>query len=138
MHMRATLADVRPERHILYGRRSLAPRRLISGLSAAIMQPASGQTRPPDYPSRPVTIVVGFSAGSTNDASARVIANGLSDTLAQRFIVINREGAAGSLSGQMVAKSKPKGHTADVSCAMRLVRKSGEKCGARMIVAYGG
>jgi len=64
-----------------------------------------------DYPSRPVTIVVGFSAGSTNDASARVIAKRLSEAMGQQFLVVNREGAAGAVSGSMVAKSKPDGYT---------------------------
>lgn len=113
MRMRSTLAlaAVRPERHLFCGRRGLALQLLICGLCAAVMSPASGQTRPPDYPSHPVTIVVSFSAGSTNDASARVIANRLSSILAQQFIVVNREGAAGSIGGQMVAKSKPDGQT---------------------------
>ncbi len=64
-----------------------------------------------DYPNKTVTIVVGFSAGSTNDASARVIARRLSEAFGQQFVVINREGAAGAMSGVQVAKSKPDGYT---------------------------
>jgi tripartite-type tricarboxylate transporter receptor subunit TctC len=82
---------------------------LAVGIVGANPAPAQGQ--PADYPSKPVMIVVGFSAGSTNDASARVIAKRLSETFGQQFIVVNREGAAGAVSGAMVAKARPDGHT---------------------------
>ena len=72
---------------------------------------ALAQGQPTDYPAKPVTVVVGFSAGSTNDASARVISKRLSETFGQQFMVVNREGAAGALSGAMVAKSRPDGYT---------------------------
>jgi tripartite-type tricarboxylate transporter receptor subunit TctC len=83
--------------------------------------PSVAQTKLPDYPLRPVTIVVGFSAGSTTDATARVMARRLSDALGQQFVVLNREGAAATLSGSMVAKSKPDGYTLLWSSASTLV-----------------
>ncbi len=63
------------------------------------------------YPARPVSIYVGFSAGSSNDTTARTMAQQLTDTLGQQFVVINREGNSGVTAAALVAKSKPDGYT---------------------------
>ena len=63
------------------------------------------------YPSRPVTIYVGFPAGSANDSTARTLASQLSEQFGQQFVVINRDGAAGVIAAGLVAKMKPDGHS---------------------------
>lgn len=64
-----------------------------------------------DYPERPVTIVVGYSAGGTTDVIARAIANGLSQELDQSFIVENRPGANSNIGTAQVAAAPADGYT---------------------------
>lgn len=61
-----------------------------------------------DYPSKPVTLVVPFAAGSFNDISARVVAKELGKTFGQPFVVDNRPGVAGI---RTVAAATPNGLT---------------------------
>ncbi len=70
--------------------------------------------RPPTrriYPTRAVTIITPFAAGSVTDATARAIAAYLQETLGQTFIVENRAGAGGMPAASAVAKAAPDGHT---------------------------
>lgn len=63
------------------------------------------------YPSRPVTIITPFAAGSVTDTTARQIAQHLQDALGQPFVVENRAGAGGLLAAGAVARAKPDGYT---------------------------
>ena len=72
---------------------------------------ASVQAQAQTWPSRPVTLVVPFAAGVTGDIVARGLAEYLSGTLGQPFIVENRGGAGGNLGGNVVAKAAPDGYT---------------------------
>src|SRR5262245_56792758 len=62
------------------------------------------------YPSRPVRFVVPFPAGGSTDTGARLIAEKLSRTLHQQFIVENRSGANGNIGIEVVTKSPPDGY----------------------------
>lgn len=64
-----------------------------------------------DYPARPITIVVPFSAGGGVDAIARLLAEQLRASLRQSVIVDNRPGASGMLGAGYVAKAAPDGYT---------------------------
>jgi tripartite-type tricarboxylate transporter receptor subunit TctC len=68
-------------------------------------------TQAQTYPSKAVTIYVGFPAGSTNDSTARAMAQQLSEQLGQPFVVANRDGAAGVIAATAVAKMKPDGYS---------------------------
>jgi tripartite-type tricarboxylate transporter receptor subunit TctC len=68
-----------------------------------------------DFPSKPVTLVVGFAAGGATDASARIIARKLSDNLKQSVVVDNKPGAGGNLAAQLVANAPPDGYTIHLS-----------------------
>jgi len=75
----------------------------------ALSGPAAAQ--PPAWPSRPVRVIVPFGAGSGNDLVARLLAERLSRTLGQPFIVDNRVGANGSIGADAVAHAAPDGYT---------------------------
>ena len=64
-----------------------------------------------DYPSRPVKIIVPFGAGGPADVYARQLAQHLSDTLKQSFVVENRPGAGSIIGTDAVAKSPADGYT---------------------------
>ena len=63
------------------------------------------------WPTKPVRLVVGYSAGGGVDAMARLIAPRLSALLGQQVIVDNRTGAAGLIAGDAVARAVPDGYT---------------------------
>src|SRR4051812_31041095 len=78
-------------------------------LLAPVVGPAPASAQ--DYPSRPVRIIVPFGAGGPADVFARVVAQHLSDTLKQSFVVEDRPGAGSIIGTDAVAKSPPDGYT---------------------------
>jgi tripartite-type tricarboxylate transporter receptor subunit TctC len=65
----------------------------------------------PNYPARPIRLVVGFPPGGTADTFARIITTKLNDALGQPWVVDNRAGAAGNIASEIVARASPDGHT---------------------------
>jgi tripartite-type tricarboxylate transporter receptor subunit TctC len=63
------------------------------------------------YPSRPITIVVGFAAGAATDTIGRVMAERMKISLGQPVIVENVTGAAGTIALGRVARAAPDGYT---------------------------
>jgi tripartite-type tricarboxylate transporter receptor subunit TctC len=63
-----------------------------------------------NYPNRPVRIIVPFSAGSGTDILARLVAERLTKSLGQSFVVENKQGADGILGTDQIAKSAPDGY----------------------------
>jgi tripartite-type tricarboxylate transporter receptor subunit TctC len=63
------------------------------------------------YPTRPITILTPFAAGSVTDAAARLIAQSLQDALGQPVVIENRAGAGGLLAASAVARARNDGYT---------------------------
>lgn len=81
----------------------------VAGLFAVPVAQAQGSAL--KYPEKSVRIVVGYSPGTTSDVFARMVAQKLTERWGQSVIVENRDGAAGSIGADVVAKSDPDGHT---------------------------
>jgi tripartite-type tricarboxylate transporter receptor subunit TctC len=64
-----------------------------------------------DYPTRPVRLIVAFTAGGTADRTARLIAAKMESTLRESVVVENKPGANGAVAAQYVAQSEPDGYT---------------------------
>ena len=93
--------------------RTLFTRRgLLTGAALLAALPAfPGLAVAQPFPSKPVTLVVPFPAGGTTDVLARSLAEKLGPALGQPVIVENKPGAGATLGADLVAKSKPDGHT---------------------------
>ncbi len=83
---------------------------MVAALPAAVLAQDA-------YPTRTITLVVTFPAGSGTDVSARMLAKDMSEALGRSVVVENRPGANGSLGAQFVARSRPDGHTLLVGAA---------------------
>ena len=83
------------------------------GAGALLLLFASGLAgaQQPAWPSKPVRLVVPYSAGGTTDFAGRQIAQKLTEQLGQSFFVENKAGGSGTIGTQMVARAAPDGTT---------------------------
>src|SRR6218665_2123848 len=84
---------------------------LCGALIAAMALPPLTLAAQPVSPSRPITMIVPFSAGGGTDIIARDRARNMADRLWQPVVIDNRGGAGGAIGADMVAKAKPDGYT---------------------------
>src|SRR6267142_4559904 len=92
------------------------PRRTFLNLAAgAVTLPAVSRiAQAQAYPTRPITIVVGFAAGGPTDTGARILAEHTKPRLGQPIIVENVTGANGSIAVGRVVRAAPDGYTLSI------------------------
>jgi len=84
---------------------ALASAMAITGFSA--LTPAAAK----EFPTKPVTIIVPFSAGGTTDILARIVGQYLGTKFDQSVVIENRDGAGGNIGTQTAARAKADGYT---------------------------
>jgi tripartite-type tricarboxylate transporter receptor subunit TctC len=82
---------------------------LVASLAIAFIGIAGAQAQ--NFPSKPITIVVGFAPGGPTDTSARILAEHMKKTLGESVIVENQSGAAGTIAYDRVGRADPDGYT---------------------------
>jgi tripartite-type tricarboxylate transporter receptor subunit TctC len=82
----------------------------MAAVGAAVLAMSATQALA-EYPDRPVTVVVPFSAGGNTDTIARIAAEHLAKELGQPVIVENRGGGGGTIGAELVSKAEPDGYT---------------------------
>jgi tripartite-type tricarboxylate transporter receptor subunit TctC len=85
--------------------------------AAAALNCVSAAVLAQSYPVKPVRVVIPWPPGGSNDIVGRIVAQKLTETTGQQFIVDNRGGAAGTIGSEAVAKSSPDGYTIMVHSA---------------------
>ncbi len=86
-------------------------RRSIAGFLGAAFVAASGAAQAQNYPAKPITMIVPFSAGGPTDALARIVAQKMSEKLGQQIVVDNVAGAGGTIGVAKAARAAPDGYT---------------------------
>ncbi len=94
---------------------------MFARLAVATALAATFACNAQNYPTEPVRIVVPFPAGGPTDTLARLVAQKLTESLGQTFLIDNRAGATGTIGTGMVAKSQPDGYTLLMSATSNYV-----------------
>jgi len=83
---------------------------VVVGAVAASLAARPAHAQGTDWPTRPITLVVPFSAGGSSDAIGRIIADGIGTSLHKTVVVENVAGTGGMLGGARVARAAPDGY----------------------------
>jgi tripartite-type tricarboxylate transporter receptor subunit TctC len=104
------LPDKNREDTIMDGRvsRWMSAAAALAATASLTAMPLAGAE---DYPVRPVRIIVGFTAGSSGDVAARVLAQQLGARFGQQFVIENRTGAGSNIAANYVAHASKDGYT---------------------------
>ncbi len=98
---------------------------VVATVSFALLTAVSIGTTAQTYPTKPIRIIVGQTAGGISDLVARMMAQRLTETFKQSAVVENRAGAAGGIGTEMAVKAAPDGYTLLLSSAGPIVINPG-------------
>lgn len=96
-------------------------RSVFQSIGLAVLASAAGTAMAQAYPNAPVKVVAPFAAGGAIDVVSRTLADHLTRTLGQPFIVENKTGAAGNIGVDAVAKAQADGYTVSVALSSNLM-----------------
>jgi tripartite-type tricarboxylate transporter receptor subunit TctC len=82
-----------------------------AALAAALAFATGGTQAQDNYPSRPVQMIIPFSAGGPTDIVGRIMGAKMGEILGQSFVIVDRDGAGGTIGTADVAKAAPDGYT---------------------------
>ena len=85
--------------------------RVVALATVCVIGTVAGTASAQTWPSKPVRIMVGASAGGGTDVIARMLAERFGESLKQSFVVENRPGASNTIAAELTAKSPADGHT---------------------------
>jgi tripartite-type tricarboxylate transporter receptor subunit TctC len=85
-------------------------RAVVLAVSAALVC-SPVLARAAEYPTKPITLMIGFAPGGPSDVMARIITKKMEQILKQPLVIENRAGAGGSIAGTAVARAAPDGYT---------------------------
>src|SRR5678815_5558467 len=78
-----------------------------AGLAALwVAMPAAGAA---EFPTKPITLVIGFAPGGPSDVMARILTKKMEELLKQPMVIENRAGAGGGIAANAVARAAPDG-----------------------------
>lgn len=81
------------------------------------------QVQAQNFPSKPISLVAPFPAGSVTDSVTRIVAKALSEAIGQNVIVENKAGAQGTIGAAFVANARPDGYTLLIGSSGMFVAK---------------
>ena len=84
---------------------------LLAGAGFAAQHAHAQGGSVPNYPERPIRLVVGFPPGGATDILARILSQHMPESIGQPVVVDNRGGASGTIAAAIVAKAPPDGYT---------------------------
>jgi len=97
---------------------------VTSLLAVAFAVPLQAHAQAQNYPTKPIKMLVGYSAGGSVDATARIIAERLGPALGGTVLVENRVGATGNIAANAAARAEPDGYTLFMSTSITTVSQS--------------
>jgi len=101
--------------------------RKVAALAASLVMFGTATPAWPQYPGKPVRVIVPFAAGGTPDVVGRIVSQQLAAQTGQAFVVENRPGADGVVGAQTVAEAPPDGYTLLVTSSSFVVNPSFHK-----------
>ena len=84
---------------------------LLGSLAALFLSAASVTAQAQDWPAKPITVLMGFPAGSGVDVVARMLQPSLEKSLSQRLVLDYKTGAGGNVASEIVARAPADGYT---------------------------
>ena len=86
-------------------------KRAVLAAAIAAVSWAAPDVRAAEFPTRPITLIIGFAPGGPSDVMARILSRRMEDILKQPLVIENRTGAGGGIAATAVARAAPDGHT---------------------------